>query len=104
MDDLDKLKLSKTQVVYACGNGWGGWTEEAPLKHPPMSKVFVRRLCFMAAKISPQINSTDLASNLDLVPTILSACSVEPDEKMAGLIFSIPRQSKENPSSSKISS
>jgi arylsulfatase A-like enzyme len=37
------------------------------------------------AKISPQINSTDLASNLDLVPTILKACGIEPDERMSGI-------------------
>ena len=50
------------------------------------------------SKISPQINSTDLASNLDLVPTILNACGIAPDEKMSGIDLLNPKAVKKRKS------
>ena len=66
------------------GEGWTG--REAPLKHPPMSRVFVRRSCFDGPlKFLLKSIPLDLASNLDLVPTILNACGIGPDERMSGI-------------------
>ena len=36
-------------------------------------------------KISPQRDKETLASNIDIAPTILKACGIEPDKAMSGL-------------------
>ncbi len=35
--------------------------------------------------ISPRRDKTTLASNIDIAPTILKACGIEPDKAMSGL-------------------
>ncbi|MDA8988965.1 sulfatase-like hydrolase/transferase [Opitutales bacterium] len=101
LDDLDNLKLSdNTLVVYACDNGWGrldgkrGSVKASPYEQGVRTPIMFR----WPAKISPQINSTDLASNLDLVPTILKACGIKPDERMSGIDLLNPKAVKKRKS------
>jgi uncharacterized sulfatase len=42
-------------------------------------------------KIAPRRDKQTLASNIDIAPTILTACGIEPDEAMSGLDLRKPK-------------
>ncbi len=96
---VDRRGLAEsTLVVYVADNGWiqktarsvlpSGWS----LPHDPKSKrspyeggVRTPILLRWPGKIAPARDDTALASSIDLVPTILRACGLEPTAEMPGL-------------------
>jgi len=88
LDYLDEKKLEEnTLVVYACDNGWGslkglkGSVKASPYELGVRTPIMFR----WPNRISPEVNKVDLASNLDLVPTILRACGLDPKPRMQGI-------------------
>lgn len=92
LDFLDRRKLSEdTLVVYVCDNGWpirADWDEVpgnggkgSPYELGVRTPIMLR----WPGHVSPQIDRNTLACNLDIVPTILSACGLEPTDAMPGL-------------------
>jgi uncharacterized sulfatase len=92
LDFLDRRKLSEnTVVVYVCDNGWpirANWDEApgnggkgSPYELGVRTPIMVR----WPGHVAPRMDRQTLASNLDVVPTILSACGLEPTDEMPGL-------------------
>ncbi len=79
-----------TLFVYSCDNGWvpnpdrvGKYVRS---KRDPV-EAGIRTPIFLTHKnsISPRRDAKTLASNIDIAPTILRACGIEPDAAMPGL-------------------
>ena len=90
---LDLLALhgvsDNTMVLYVCDNGWinlrdaSGYaprSKRSPHEGGIRTPIMVR----WPGKIKPE-RSQQLASSLDLAPTILTACGIEPTTEMPGL-------------------
>jgi len=97
---IDHLKekglYDNTLFVYTCDNGWvpdsekvGKYTRS---KREPV-EAGVRPPIFLTHKnaIPPQRDTETLASNIDIAPTILKACGIEPDTAMSGLDLREPK-------------
>lgn len=92
--DLEK----NTLVVYICDNGWKAPSQSVmkipkkwPFGYAPMSKgspfengIRTPIMFKLPGKIQAQF-SDDLASAIDLYPTILKACGVEVNKKLPGI-------------------
>jgi arylsulfatase A-like enzyme len=88
---LDEKGLAEdTIVLYVCDNGWINDTQASV--YAPRSKrsqydggirtpIMVR----WPGRVEPKLDATNLASSIDLVPTILAACGLEPTEDMDGI-------------------
>ncbi|MCC9604704.1 sulfatase [Blastopirellula sp. JC732] len=91
LDFLDEEKLSdNTIVIYICDNGWINLENES--KYAPRSKrsqyeggtrtpIMIR----WPGHMSPQMNTTQLASSIDIVPTVLAAVGIEKLPEMEGI-------------------
>ncbi|UUO08717.1 sulfatase [Blastopirellula sp. J2-11] len=91
LDFLEEEKVAdNTIVIYVCDNGW--INQEEASKYAPRSKrsqydggtrtpIMVR----WPGHATPEINTTDLASSIDIVPTVLAAVGIEKLPEMAGL-------------------
>ncbi len=86
LDHLEEQGLSdNTVVVYICDNGWGslgqgsvkGSSYDLSVRTPIMIK--------WPGKVDPRKDEDHLASNLDLVPTILAACGVDVPAMLPGV-------------------
>lgn len=91
LNHLDEVGLAdNTIVLYVCDNGWiqlpdrSGFDErskrssyEGGIRTPIMVK--------WPGHITPGINETTLVNNIDIAPTILSACGLEPTKDMQGV-------------------
>jgi arylsulfatase A-like enzyme len=90
MDHLEKEGIAEnTIVIYVTDNGW--ITDPATGKYAPRSKlspydggirtpIMIRWL----GKLAPQMNDTPVSS-IDLLPTILKACGVQPPKDLPGI-------------------
>ncbi len=96
---VDRKGLANnTLVVYVTDNGWiqktprsvlpSGWrmphdakSKRSPYEGGVRTPIMLR----WPGKITPARDDTTLASSIDLVPTILRACGLEPTPEMQGL-------------------
>jgi uncharacterized sulfatase len=99
IDYLDENDLSKnTLVVYVTDNGWiqrtpetevpAGWRPQfAPKSKQSANEGGVRTPIMLRwpGKIPPSWYHDVLASSIDLAPTILQACGIEPPDAMPGI-------------------
>jgi len=86
----EKNLYDNTLFVFTADNGWRpdpnkvSWYVRS--KKEPVEAV-VRTPIFLTHKnrIAPRRDKKTLASNIDIAPTILKACGIEPDKAMSGL-------------------
>ncbi|TWT31515.1 sulfatase family protein [Blastopirellula retiformator] len=91
MDFLDEENLAdNTIVIYVCDNGWINQKDAS--KYAPRSKrsqyeggVRTPIMVRWPGHAKPQINSTELASSIDIVPTVLTAVGIEKQPEMEGI-------------------
>ena len=88
---LDERGLAEdTIVLYVTDNGWINDTKAS--RYAPRSKrsqydggirtpIMVR----WPGQVTPKIDTKNLASSIDLVPTVLAACGLEPTDEMDGI-------------------
>jgi uncharacterized sulfatase len=82
LDYLDDEGLNdNTLVFYICDNGWPVWAKGSPNEQGIRTPVMIR----WPGKVDPGFDHRHLASNIDLVPTILAACGLEPTKEMPGI-------------------
>jgi uncharacterized sulfatase len=82
LDHLESEGLSEnTLVFYICDNGWPGSAKLTPNEQGIRTPVMIR----WPGKVRPRKDNKHLASNIDLAPTILAACGLEPSEEMPGI-------------------
>ncbi len=91
-----KGRPENTLIVFACDNGWINLPDQSA--YAPKSKRSqydggIRTPIFFhwPAKLKPQRNDTDLASTIDLVPTVLSLVGLSADKKLPGVDLSNPK-------------
>ncbi|MDX1926594.1 MAG: sulfatase [Pirellulaceae bacterium] len=84
-----------TLIVFACDNGWINLPNQSA--YAPKSKrsqydggVRTPIMFHWPAKLQPQRNETDLASTIDLVPTVMSLVGLQPDKDLPGVDLSQP--------------
>jgi len=90
---LDKRKLAeKTVVIYVADNGWVQWAK----KRRPLAQLRGKRTPYemgvrtpimvrWPGRVKPRRDEEQLASSIDIVPTILTACGLKPTKDMPGL-------------------
>lgn len=102
---IDCLKQNgaydNTLVVYTCDNGWRQ-DPAARNRHDGRSKMHPTEMGIRTPIIVSQPNATrpardkrTLASNIDIAPTILKACGIEPADGMNGLDLRDPNALRE---------
>ncbi len=91
LDHLDEKKVGdNTIVLYVCDNGW--INQETNSTYAPRSKrsqydggtrtpIMVR----WREKVQPIMDTTHLASSIDLVPTVLAATGIDIPENLPGI-------------------
>lgn len=92
LDYLDEKELAEeTLVIYVCDNGWIQ-APDRPNRYAPRSKrtpyeggIRTPLMFRWPGKIDPEMDTTTLASSIDIVPTVLAACELAPNEKMPGV-------------------
>tara|TARA_A100001037_G_C15112553_1_gene619748 strand:+ start:225 stop:1484 length:1260 start_codon:yes stop_codon:yes gene_type:complete len=77
----DKGVDDNTLVLYLADNGWNQFGKASPYENGIRTPIIAR----WPAKIKPQLEKQKLASNIDIVPTILTACKVALPAKMPGI-------------------
>ncbi len=86
----EKGLYDNTLFVYASDNGWlpdpkevGGYirSKKEPYEAGVRTPIFVTH----KNSITPRREKETLASTIDIAPTILKACGIEPDKAMSGL-------------------
>ncbi|WP_411845044.1 sulfatase-like hydrolase/transferase [Roseibacillus persicicus] len=89
-----------TLFVYTCDNGWVQNPEKKNVsirsKREPV-EAGIRTPIFLTHgdQIEPRRDTTTLASNLDIAPTILKACGIEIPAEMKGLDLLSPKNLQE---------
>ena len=88
----EKDLYEDTLFVFSADNGWRPDPETGRLVCPRSKKDTGRGREFAHRSSSPTrtilhpvVIRTTLASNIDIAPTILKACGIEPDKAMSGL-------------------
>jgi len=77
----DKGVDDNTLVLYIADNGWNAFGKASPYENGIRTPIIAR----WPAKIQPRLEKTQLASNIDIVPTILSACEVQVPCNLPGI-------------------
>ena len=86
LDHLDEKGLTdNTIIVYICDNGWGSLDKGSVKASPHELGVRTPVMIKWPGKIAAKMDEDNLASNLDVVPTILAACGVEIPSELPGL-------------------
>lgn len=91
LDYLEEKGISdETLVVYACDNGWIQ-DPERPNRYASRSKrtpyeagIRTPLMFKWPGKIKPHLDSVTLTSTIDIVPTVMAACGLQPDEHLPG--------------------
>ncbi|MFI4874756.1 MAG: sulfatase-like hydrolase/transferase, partial [Blastopirellula sp. JB062] len=91
LDYLDEAQVAdNTIVIYVCDNGWINQRNAG--KYAPRSKrsqydggVRTPIMVRWPGRIAAQLNTTDLASSIDLAPTVLAAAGVKKNSQMMGI-------------------
>lgn len=82
LDHIDEQGLAQdTVIVYICDNGWPRDAKGSPYELGIRTPIMIR----WPDTVAPKMDRENLASNIDIVPTILSACGVKPPARMPGL-------------------
>lgn len=92
LDHLEEKGLSEnTLVVYVCDNGWIQ-EPDRPNRYADRSKrspyeggIRTPIMFKLPGKIPARMDTTTLASSIDIVPTIMSICDLAPDEELPGV-------------------
>ena len=77
----DKGVDDNTLVLYLADNGWNSFGKASPYENGIRTPIIAR----WPARIQPHKEEQHLASNIDIVPTILTACEVNVPCKMPGI-------------------
>ncbi len=86
----EKDLYEDTLFVFSADNGWRpdpekvSWyvrSKKTPVEAGIRTPIFLTH----KNKIAPRRDQETLASNIDIAPTILKACGIEPDQAMSGL-------------------
>ncbi|MBA2115375.1 sulfatase family protein [Bremerella alba] len=94
LDHLDKKKIAdNTVVIYLCDNGWiqlsdkGGGAVGGPRGKRSVYDGGTRTPIMIRypGHVKPASNKTDLASSIDVVPTILDAVGIKTDYNFPGI-------------------
>lgn len=100
LDLLEQTGVAdNTLVVYVCDNGWiqahpemdlpEGWSREgyAPgsKRSPNEGGIRTPIMLRWPGRIAPRMEKQQLASSIDLAPTILAAVGVEPEQPLPGI-------------------
>ncbi|MGI6458267.1 MAG: sulfatase [bacterium] len=79
---LDRQNLDEnTIVIYLADNGWTQPYKGSPYELGVRTPVIIRR----SGHLAPRMDTSHLASNIDIVPTILTACGLTPSPGMPGM-------------------
>lgn len=86
----DKGLYEDTIFVYTCDNGWVQDpnkmnTSIRSKREPVEAGIRTPIIITHPEAVKPQRDSSTLASNIDVAPTILKACGIEPPKEMSGL-------------------
>jgi len=82
LDHLDQQGLKDdTMVVYICDNGWPRRVKGSPYEMGIRTPIMIR----WPGHVRPRKDEKSLASNVDIVPTILAACGLKPTPEMPGI-------------------
>lgn len=98
VDYLKKKDLYEDTIfIYTCDNGWTPDPEKVNnsirSKRDPVEAGIRTPIIITHAKtINPKRDTTTLASNIDIAPTILRACGIDPPSSMRGLDLREPQQ------------
>ena len=85
-----KGMLEDTVIVFTADNGWRpdpqkvGWyvrSKKEPVEAGLRTPIFLTH----KNRIAPRRDKKTLSTNIDIAPTILKACGIEPDKAMSGL-------------------
>lgn len=86
LDHLDEKGLSNNTIIfYICDNGWGSLGKGSVKASPYELAVRTPIMIKWPNHVQAQINKENLASNLDLAPTILAACGIKIPDNMEGI-------------------
>jgi arylsulfatase A-like enzyme len=88
---LDKKRIAEnTMVLYICDNGWiqqtnsGGYAERSK-RTPYEGGIRTPMMVKWPGHVTPKMDKTTLVNSIDIAPTILKACGLEPTEEMHGI-------------------
>ena len=88
LNHLEEKGLSdNTIIMYICDNGWGRLDDRKGSVKATPHELGVRTPIMIKwpGVLSPKRNTTNLASNIDIMPTILSAVGVEVPKELPGI-------------------
>ena len=77
----EKKVADNTLVIYLADNGWNAFGKAFPYENGVRTPIILR----WPEKITPAVDTKDLATNLDLMPTILAACGVRVPPRLPGV-------------------
>ena len=77
----EKKVADNTLVIYLADNGWNAFGKAFPYENGVRTPIILR----WPGKIAAAMDTKHLATNLDLMPTILAACKVEVPQGLAGI-------------------
>ena len=87
----EKNVYDDTLIIYTCDNGWrqdpttrhknDGKSKGAPTEVGIRTPIIISH----PAEVAPTRDKTNLTSNIDIAPTILRTCGIEPPAAMSGL-------------------
>jgi uncharacterized sulfatase len=82
LDHLDEKGLTdNTIIMYICDNGWGSYGKGSVKASPYELGVRTPIMIKWPGKVAAKMDKDNLASNLDMLPTVLAACGIDvPDE------------------------
>ncbi len=86
LDHLDAKGLSdNTIILYICDNGWGSLGQGSVKASPYELGVRTPIMIKWPGRVKARIDKENLASNIDLLPTVLAACGVEVPGGLPGI-------------------
>ncbi|MGC9328173.1 MAG: sulfatase family protein [Candidatus Hinthialibacter sp.] len=82
LDYLDQRNLSEnTVIIYLADNGWPQPYKGSPYELGVRTPIMIR----WPGKYKPRRDDENLANNIDIAPTILAACGIQPPPEMPGV-------------------
>lgn len=86
LDHLDEKGLGDNTVIfYICDNGWGSYGKGSVKASPYELGVRTPIMVKWPGKVAAKMDLENLASNLDLAPTVLAACGIDIPKEMEGI-------------------
>jgi len=89
LDMLEEKKVAhNTLVIYLADNGWNAFGKAFPYENGVRTPIMLR----WPKRIQPAMDTNNLATNLDLMPTILAACHAKMPQGLPGVNLLDPAQ------------